>query len=203
MYTDKEVKEILDRVYSEAYDAGRNDTLEYFEENYEFDSDDSFDLEDEYDYYTESSKNVRRQMDKLKDKDEYNDNVTVYRNGDADHKKVVNRGLDWAKYAKKSKDDGDSSYTNGVATIHDYYGNKSTAYTVGNKGLKHSSEARGRIKVADEPEEGKAWRRRNKLKQAIERNKHLVETRKDRELAKANVERANKPGLFKNKGNRY
>jgi hypothetical protein len=55
MYTDKEVKEILDRVYSEAYDAGIDDTLEYFEENYELDSDDSFDLMDEYDSYTESN----------------------------------------------------------------------------------------------------------------------------------------------------
>ena len=59
MYTDKEVKEILDRVYAEAYDAGIDDTLEYFEENYELDSDDSFDLMDEYVEIREAMESVK------------------------------------------------------------------------------------------------------------------------------------------------
>ena len=55
-YTDREVREILEQVYAEAYDQGIDDTLDYIDENYELESDD-FDLMDEYDAYTEGSSN--------------------------------------------------------------------------------------------------------------------------------------------------
>ena len=52
-YTEREVREMLDKAFQEGYDNGIDDTLDYIDENYELD--DSFDLEDEYDYYTESN----------------------------------------------------------------------------------------------------------------------------------------------------
>ena len=52
-YTDNEVRELLEQAFQEGYDNGINDTLDYIDENYELE-DDSFDLEDEYEYYTES-----------------------------------------------------------------------------------------------------------------------------------------------------
>ena len=60
MYTDNEIRELLAEAFSKGYDDGIDDTLDYIDENYELESDDSFDLEEEYDSYTES-KNVREQ----------------------------------------------------------------------------------------------------------------------------------------------
>ena len=58
-YTDREVKEILEQVYAEAYDQGIDDTLDYIDENYELESDDSFDLMDEYESLQEMDQNIK------------------------------------------------------------------------------------------------------------------------------------------------
>jgi len=55
-YTEREVRELLEQAFAEGYDDGIDDTLDYIDENYELE-DDSFDLMDEYDAYTEGSSN--------------------------------------------------------------------------------------------------------------------------------------------------
>ena len=56
-YTEREIRELLDKAFSEGYDNGIDDTLDYIDENYELESDDNFDLMGEYDAYTEGSSN--------------------------------------------------------------------------------------------------------------------------------------------------
>lgn len=48
MYTEREVREMLDKAFQEGYDDGIDDTLDYIDENYELE-DGGFDLMDEYD----------------------------------------------------------------------------------------------------------------------------------------------------------
>ena len=188
MYTDKEVKEILDRVYSEAYDAGIDDTLEYFEENYELDSDDSFDLMDEYDSYTESSKNVRNQMDKLAHKGLKGKYATSYLNGTSKHSGAINKGKDWLKYAKKgnSAEFEDSPEHGRGSNFWD-----KDEYIVHNTSKNPGkSSPRGRIKSGYNPEPNEA--RRLQIAQKVKANKNRRE---------AEQKAKHKP--FQNKGNKY
>ena len=73
MYTEREVRELLDKAFSEGYDNGIDDTLDYIDENYELESDDNFDLMDEYDAYTESKAST-----KAKNKETFMKNTTPY-----------------------------------------------------------------------------------------------------------------------------
>lgn len=173
MYTDKEVREILDRVYSEAYDAGIDDTLEYFEENYEFDSDDSFDLEDDYNYYNES-KNVRKQMDKLGHYVDVNGTKEYY---------SKYRDRDWTKFSDNrvySKKTGEPNAVSWKGT-----------YRVHNNDNEENprSEARGRIKSGNNKSDDP---RSKQLKEKVKANADRREAEKKERL---------RP--FKNKGNQY
>lgn len=57
MYTEDEVRELLEQAYSEGFDSGIEDTLNYMDKNYDmkefFEEESAFDLEDEYESYNE------------------------------------------------------------------------------------------------------------------------------------------------------
>ena len=185
MYSEYEVKKLLEQAFQEGYDNGIDDTLDYIDENYELEED-SFDLEEEYDYYTES-KNVKNQMDKLDSK--YNDINGVR------HYYASNPKSDWTKFASKkvlSKKTGDIS--GGSKDIHDarVLVGKTREYIVNNNDPDEyrQSAVRGRIKSAgysksDDP-------RSEKLKEKVKANADRREEEKKAKL---------RP--FKNKGNRY
>ena len=85
MYTEDEVKEMLEKAFQEGYDNGIDDTLDYIEENYEIEFDESakddfedvdlfeehateedFDLEDEYDSYNEDvMSNLKKKLNNV------------------------------------------------------------------------------------------------------------------------------------------
>ena len=182
-------REEFESILEEAFIEGYNDAMEEI-----FEEESSFDLEEEMDSYNESSKNVRNQMKKYREINK--DGSVYYRNGiETDmhgnkyantHPKAINRGLNWAsktdlltnKDYRIPKNSGDSEYI----------------------GDGKSSTPIGRIKSYSRDDEVfKNYR----LRDHVKKNAKLVATRKAREIAKNNLERANKPGIFKNKGNKY
>ena len=62
MFSEEDVKELLQEAYDKGFNDGIDQTCDYICENYNLDSDeeayseDCFDLEDDYEYYTESKK---------------------------------------------------------------------------------------------------------------------------------------------------
>ena len=184
MFDDYEVEELLQEAYEKGFNDGIDQTCDYICENYELDSDldsdeeayseDTFDLEDDYNYYNES-KNVRKQMDKL------GQHVDVY--GTKEYYPKY-RNKDWTKFSDGnvfSKKTGEKS----ASTI------RGDSYRVRNNDNEENprSEARGRIKsgnkASDDP-------RSMKLKAKVKANADRREAEKKERL---------RP--FKNKGNRY
>ena len=186
----------FESLLEEAFLAGYEDAMnEVFEES------DNIEIED-YDVYDESSKNVRRQMDKLNsssDKDSY----AIYKNGKADKEgnydpKAINKGLNWTRYTKDYNADKDK---NGEYKASQGGGIGSDSYEVDRRtGTEKSSRPRGRIKVRNEYKNGTS--RIERIKELVEKNKRAVANRKVREIAEKNLERS-KPKVFAGKGNRY
>lgn len=123
-YTEKEVRELLEQAFAEGYDDGIDDTLDYIDENYELE-DDSFDLEEEYDYYTEMTD----------DQKEFLRNGKVQKAVDTlvgDHprrKKEVLKGAISAFRLQNGTSRDVNHSTNRVRDIHDYI-NNTTNYRV-------------------------------------------------------------------------
>ena len=113
MYTEREVRELLEQAFSEGYDNGIDDTLDYIDENYEIDED--FDLEDEYEYYTESNaaKKAANRETFMKNTTPYNSGRTA-REGKGSHSGHLydNRGREYSgtKAADDMPDDVRHSY---------------------------------------------------------------------------------------------
>ena len=173
-------REEFESILEEAFMAGYEDAM-----NEVFDEESTFDLESEMNAYTESSKNVRKQMDKLRELDKRGYNA-FYRNGTAPsssydsktpHPNAINKGLDWVGNTSQS-------------------GNNE--YTVKNNGRRYTT--RGRIKTDDNSDE---VFKNGSLRYHLKKNAELVAGRKAREIAEKNLNRSNKPGIFKNKGNKY
>ena len=159
----------------EAFMAGYEDAIDEI-----FEEDNTFDLEDEYDYYNESSKNVRKRMDELPHEDDKQWGSTYSRTYYPSNPKK-----DWTKFSAAADDWSDDPH-------HDEYNKNPRNYVV----AKHigspnsNTPARGRIKSDtwykdDDP-------RSMKLRQKAAANAE----RRKKELAE-------KLKPFKNKGNVY
>ena len=182
-------REEFESILEEAYIEGYNSALEDIQEDIL--DEESYDLEGEYEYYTESGRksNVRRKMMELGEK---HDGDVLYRNGTSSssnfdnstpHPKAINKGLDWSRKTDTGNYEGyrvkqDRNHHNGK-----------------------SSPVIGRIKVG-EHDRDEVFNNSN-LQYHLKKNAEMVAGRKAREIAAKNLERANKPGLFKNKGNKY
>ncbi|MBQ8130938.1 MAG: hypothetical protein IJ193_00440 [Bacilli bacterium] len=173
MFDDYDVKELLQEAYEKGFNDGIDQTCDYITENYELEEDNSFDLEDDYKYYTESSKNVRQQMDNLNG---YTDNGIAKEYYPKYHNK------DWTKFTNRqvfSKKTGERSAFS-----------RPGSYRVNNNGPEGaSSEPRGRIKSGYKDSEDP---RSSKLKAKVKANADRREAEKKERL---------RP--FKNKGNQY
>jgi hypothetical protein len=177
-------REEFESILEEAYIEGYNTAIEDIQEDIL--DEEAFDLENEYEYYTES-KNVGNKMKELRDEDE--DGNTIYRNGtttvsyrsNTPHPKAINKGLNWSSKTDNGTFEG---------------------YKVKEKHPRGKvSRAIGRIKVG-EHDTDEVFKNPT-LQHHIAKNAEMVAGRKLREIAAKNLERANKPGLFKNKGNKY
>jgi len=170
--TREEFESILEEAYMEGYNTAISDIQE------DILDEEAYDLEGEYDYYTES-KNVRNQMDKLNiDKGEAlgTTNGELWRDY-----RPRNPKRNWVKFSDSSRNREDRLRGN----IADAY------YTVKNTDprARYTSVVRGRIKSgefdSDDP-------RSNKLKEKAAANA---------ERRKAELRERLRP--FKNKGNKY
>ena len=178
-YTEREVKEMLDKAFQEGYDDGIDDTIEYIDENYEIE-DDSFDLMNEYESYTES-KNVRNQMDRL------NSSADPYRK--AIYAANLQKNQDWIDKATH-RDDGERKHwhngtSKGKGSITYADNVRGTGYIVDAQRrrdyadfhFKKTSNPRGRIKVAaPDDTDPRSYRLREKVLD----NRDLVRERKNK-----------------------
>ena len=103
----------FEALLEEAFLAGYNDAIDEI-----FEEDNTFDLEDEYDYYNESSKNVRNQMDKLAHKDDKDWGFTYSRTYYPSNPKK-----DWTKFSAAENDWSDFRH-------HDEYDKNQRNYVV-------------------------------------------------------------------------
>ena len=173
MFDDYDVKELLQEAYEKGFNDGINQTCDYITENYELEEDNNFDLEDDYEYYTES-KNVRKQMDKMGSYTDVNGTKEYY---------PRYRNKDWTKFSDRnvfSKKTGEKSAIS-----------RPGIYRVRNNDTEENprSQARGRIKSGYNSSEDP---RSSKLKAKVKANADRREAEKKERL---------RP--FKNKGNQY
>ena len=184
-YTEREVRELLEQAFAEGYDDGIDDTLDYIDENYELE-DDGFDLMDEYDSYTESSKNVRNHMDRLKAKATTLD----YFNHEPTEKEYSarNKNRDWVKYSdmRYTDDNGERKYVIRKPKNVQGYSKGVEKYELMRKNPVLRSRIKSGSKKSDDP-------RSYDLKEKVKENARRME---DKEKAKFRP--------FKdNRGNKY
>ena len=164
--TREEFESILEEAYIEGYNTAISDIQE------DILDEEAYDLEGEYDYYTES-KNVRKRMDEL-NIDKYNGlrypNGELYRNY-----KPRNPNRNWVKFSDKGYDKKGNLRGN----ISDKY------YTILNtdsrNGDKFTSVVRGRIKSgANDSDDPRSDKLKEKAAANAERRKEDAEKRKGR-----------------------
>ena len=170
-------REEFESILEEAYIEGYNSAIEDIQEDIL--NEEAYDLEGEYDYYTES-KNVRKQMDKLQHKDDKQWGSTYSRTYYPSNPKQ-----DWTKFSAAADDWSDDTHHNELdKNPRNYVVSKHIGAPNSN------TPARGRIKSDtwykdDDP-------RSMKLRQKVAANAE----RRRKELKE-------KLKPFKNKGNKY
>ena len=169
--TRDEFESILEEVFEEGYNQAIFDIQE------DILDEEAFDLEGEYDYYSESSKNVRKQMDKLNSKTdtrtnkytdrEYVDSKT-YRPGNPKH--------DWAKYVNNgttpNKNKSNIVNPNKYSSSGDTFFSRYTVYNTDTYPDRPKRVIRGRIKAAnyDASDDPRSFKLRDRVRSQSQRN---------------------------------